>query len=166
MKMKFRAFFLILSLSIALLPVIPVMGADPVSVDDIARQLVCQCGCNSVLNNCTHVDCSSREGMTTLIKQKLDQGQSPDQIIQSFVAQYGEKVLSSPPKRGFNLTAWILPFAAILIGAGVIYLAVKKWVKQGEQSHSEKVTGSQELNEKYQQRLEKELQEFGEKGFR
>lgn len=143
----------------------PVMADSP-TVGDISDQLICQCGCNMVLSNCTHAECMSREAMTTLIEQKLAQGQSEEEIIQSFVAQYGEQVLASPPKRGFNLVAWILPFAAILGGGGVIYIALKKWVWQGRQSPTMATTETDEKDEEYQRRLDKELKEFTGRGFR
>ncbi len=143
----------------------PVM-AESATVSGIAKQLICQCGCTLVLANCTHSECMSRDTMTTLIEQKLAQGQSEEQIIQSFVDQYGEQVLASPPKRGFNLTAWILPFAAILGGGGIIYMALKKWVWQGRQSATPAEAEVEEGDEEYQSRLKKELEEFTERGFR
>ena len=90
--------------------------ADSATVGDISKELICQCDCTMVLNNCSHAECGSREAMTALIEQKLAQGQSKEELIQFSVAQYGEQVLATPPKRGFNLTAWITPFAAILFG--------------------------------------------------
>ncbi len=108
----------------------------------------------------------SREAMTALIEQKLAQGQSEEEIIQFFVAQYGEQVLASPPKRGFNLVAWILPFAAILVGVGVIYFVIRKWVWQGRQSPTIATAETDEKDEEYQHQLEKELKEFTERGFR
>ncbi len=70
--------------------------ANSITVGDIAKQLVCQCGCTMVLSNCTHSECMVRDTMTTLIEQKIAEGQSEEQIIQFFVAQYGEQVLASP----------------------------------------------------------------------
>jgi cytochrome c-type biogenesis protein CcmH len=138
--------------------------ADSATVSDISRELICQCGCAMVLANCTHVECMSRDTMTTLIEQKLAQGQSGEEIVQSFVAQYGEQVLASPPKRGFNLTAWVLPFVAILGGGGVVYIALRNWVRRGQRSQTD--TMAEEGDEEYQRRLEKELDEFTEGGFR
>ncbi len=140
--------------------------ADTTTVSGISGELVCQCGCTMVLSNCSHAECAVREAMTTLIVQKIADGQSKEQIIQSFVAQYGEQVLASPPKRGFNLTAWILPFAALLVGGWVIYVALKKWVGRGRQSQTSAMAEAEEGNEEYQRQLEKELKEFTEKGFR
>ncbi len=154
-----------ITLLLFLLFVSPVR-ADSTTVSDISKQLICQCGCTFVLNSCTHAECSVGVPMTALIKQKIAQGQSEEQIIQFFVAQYGEQVLASPPKRGFNLTAWILPFAAILAGGGVIYIALKKWVRRGRQSQTRATVEPEAGDEEYQRQLEKELDEFSERGFR
>ncbi len=140
--------------------------ANSTTVNDVAKELICQCGCTMVLSNCSHAECASREAMTSLIEQKLAQGQSAEQIIQFFVAQYGEQVLSSPPKRGFNLVAWILPFVAILGGGGVIYIALKAWIRRGKGGQTNALTKVEEMDEEYRRQLEKELEEFTGRGFR
>ena len=153
----------VIALLFILLYVSPVK-ADSATVGDISRQLICQCGCNMVLLNCSHAECHSRETMTALIEQQIEQGQSEEQIMQLFVAQYGEQVLSEPPKRGFNLTAWITPFAAILAGGGVIYVTLKKWVRRGGQIKI--AVDNEEGDEEYRNRLDQELAEFSERSFR
>ena len=140
--------------------------AGTATVSDISKQLICQCGCNMVLLNCSHAECHSREAMTAFINQEIIRGQSEEQIIASFVAQYGEQVLAEPPKRGFNLVAWVTPFAAILAGGGIIYLVLRVWVRRGRRSQAVTVTRHEEEDEVYQHQLEKELQEFTERGFR
>jgi cytochrome c-type biogenesis protein CcmH len=140
--------------------------ADSATVSDISDQLICQCGCGMVLSNCNHVECASRDAMTALIEQKLAQGQSEAEIIQSFVAQYGEQVLASPPKKGFNLVAWVLPIAAILGGGGIIYITLKVWTRRGKIYQTSTMPGAEEEDEEYQHQLEKELEEFTGRGFR
>ncbi len=140
--------------------------AESATVSDISKQLICQCGCTMVLSNCSHAECASREAMTTLIEQKLAQGQPAEQIIQSFVAQYGEQVLSAPPKQGFNLTAWVAPFAALLFGGGVIYITLREWVRRGRRPQTNVMSEAEEGDGEYRHRLEKELKEFTERGFR
>jgi cytochrome c-type biogenesis protein CcmH len=134
------------------------------TVSEISKQLICQCGCTLVLANCTHSECMSRDTMLTLLEQKLAEGQSEEQIIQFFVVQYGEQVLASPPKRGFNLMAWITPFVAILAGGGIIYIVIKKWVRRGTQPQTYPI--AEEEDEKYRHQLEEELKEFAERSFR
>ena len=149
-------------ISVVLLSASPVMADSP-TVSSISEELVCQCGCGRLLNS--HV-CDTQEAMVTLIEQKLAQGQSEEEIIQFFVAQYGEQVLAAPPKQGFNLMVWITPFAAILGGGGVIYLALKKWVGRGRLSQTDAMTEAKEGDEEYRHQLEKELEDFSQGSFR
>ena len=84
---------------------------------------------------------------------------SEEQIIQSYVDQYGETVLSAPPRKGFHLTAWILPFAAFLIGGSILFVYLKQQ-HRAEQS-VEKTTDLRDVAEiqkdTYYQRLQEEL---------
>ncbi len=121
-----------IALLIILLFVSPVR-ADSTTVGDVSKQLICQCGCTKVLSKC---GCSIATEMTASIEQKLAQGQSGEEIIQSFVVQYEEQVLVSPPKRGFNLMAWGLSFAGLLFGGGVVYIALRRRVRQGRHSQT------------------------------
>ncbi len=148
---------------LTVLSVSPVM-AGSATVSDVSGELVCQCGCTMILSNCSHAECVSRDTMTTMIGQKLALGEAPDEIIQYFVARYGEQVLASPPKQGFNLTAWLLPLAALLVGTGVIYAALKQWLWRGHSSPTAPI--SPETNQEYQERLDKELADFNESAFR
>lgn len=140
--------------------------AQTTAAGDIAQQLICQCGCGVVLSDCSHAVCYFRDEMTALIEQQLAQGKSEEQIIAFFVARYGEQVLASPPKRGFNLVAWITPFVAILAGAAIIVFTLRAWVKRGSQAQTTTTTEIEEGEEEYRRRVEEELKEFREKGFR
>jgi len=146
------------------------LSATPVTAtpaaSDIGKELVCQCGCNSILVNCTHSECHSRSSMLTSIEEQLSAGKSGEQIIASVVVIYGEKVLASPPKKGFNLVAWLLPFSAIVAGAVAIALALRVWVGRGRYHNAETESLPGEDNKALQQRLESELKEFPEGGFR
>ena len=68
-------------------------GSGSLSVTDISRELICQCvdECGEILSSC---DCDTAKDLTSLIKQKIGQGQSKEQIIQLFVVKYGEQALA------------------------------------------------------------------------
>ena len=85
--------FLVLALIILILLFAACAGSDSVLASDISRELICQCGCIEVLSTC---DCPLADETNALIEQKLAQGQSKEQILQSFVDQYGEQVLVAP----------------------------------------------------------------------
>lgn len=139
-----------------------ISSTSALTVDDVSRSLICQCGCNMLVSACEGaMACSSADQMKVLIGQKIDQGWSKEQITGYFVAQYGEKVRAAPTKRGFNLTAWILPFVAIIAGAGVIYILVVRWVRRREERVELGVPSeSGGVDRKYEDRFRKELESF------
>ena len=136
--------------------------AQEPSVESVANKVVCQCGCNLILNNCLHEGCGSAEPMRAFIRAQLAQGRSEDQIIGAFVQQYGEQVLASPPKRGFNLTAWTFPFIALIAGGMVLAYTLRTWVHKGAPPPAPVVPSVKPEDEEYRHRLERELEEFGE----
>jgi cytochrome c-type biogenesis protein CcmH/NrfF len=54
-------------------------------------------------------------------------GEADDLIIQDFVQEYGEKVLSAPPATGFNSIAWYIPGVAFAIGLGIVVTLIRLW---------------------------------------
>jgi cytochrome c-type biogenesis protein CcmH len=156
--MRSKKIIILLLLSFLLSGLVLVAPALALSVNDIARDLICTCGCGKVLDVC---EMESARQMRALIKEMIDQGQDRDQIVTYFVDQYGEKVLATPPKKGFNLTAWIIPFVVIAIGAGIIYLVITKWVLRGKiRPKYMRKTDLPEIEDKYSEKLKKELEEF------
>jgi cytochrome c-type biogenesis protein CcmH len=91
----------------------------------IQANLMCQCGCTMVLSTC---ECGTAEQMRGEIAAMLDKGQTQDDILNFYVGKYGDKVLAAPKAQGFNLSAYITPFAVILAGGGVLGLIVRQWV--------------------------------------
>jgi cytochrome c-type biogenesis protein CcmH len=89
----------------------------------------------------------------------IDQGMTEDQIIKSYVAQYGETVLAAPPKKGFQLTAWAIPFAAFLIGGLVLAVFLKRQQQPPDDNppNSPEPT-EQERDEHYRKLLNDELE--------
>ena len=65
--------------------------------------------------------------MKTLIREKLEAGQEPHEVIDYFVARYGEWVLLRPKASGFNLTVWLLPPILTLLGFWLVVSAFRRW---------------------------------------
>lgn len=94
--------------------------------NEISDRLVCQCGCNMILQVCNHVNCPSAVPMRHSIETQLLAGAPNDSIVAGFVGEYGLKVLSSPPTSGFNLAAWVMPGFALLVGLfAAVYLSMR-----------------------------------------
>lgn len=126
----------------------------------IEKLIVCQDDCGMILADC---DNQTAVYMRNIIKQKLSEGKNQQEILDYFVGIYGEKVLASPTKKGFNITVWVIPFAALLGGGILVYLALDKWVFINKMEKEDKpnlnTEVSPELNE-YQDKLDKELKKY------
>ena len=96
--------------------------------------------------------------MREVIREKLKEGESPEQIRAYFVSRYGEWILLAPKRQGFNWVAWLLPFGAILGGLGVIGWVVRRAIARGRAPREEEL---HPLDPRYAGRLEAELKEWG-----
>jgi cytochrome c-type biogenesis protein CcmH len=141
--------------------VLPALG---VAQPDISKEykeatdkLVCQCGCNEQLSVCAMQNCSSATPMRAEIRERLQRGESVDRIVQSFVDRYGKQVLSAPTMKGFDITAWIMPFVILCVGAVVVSWIAVKMVRRSPEAE---VIGQPPIVA--DSRIEKELKEFEE----
>jgi cytochrome c-type biogenesis protein CcmH len=67
--------------------------------------------------------------MRGVITEQLRAGKTDQQVIDYFVAKYGEWILLEPKARGFNLIAYFLPLIMLAAGMAVIYVSVRKWTR-------------------------------------
>jgi cytochrome c-type biogenesis protein CcmH/NrfF len=95
--------------------------------NDLGHQMMCTCGCNQLLGECNHVGCPTSPGMRDELSAAIAGGSSDKEILASFSAKYGATVLAAPTMEGFNLVAWIAPFA--VFGAATLgtILLVRRW---------------------------------------
>ena len=103
---------------------------DPAQVKrfhSVCKRLVCQCGCNLVLDDCNHFQCGSATPMRARVDKEILEGKGDQEIINGFVEDMGLVVLSAPPTSGFNITAWILPGVLLSIAVVVILLLLRRW---------------------------------------
>ena len=63
--------------------------------------------------------------MRGIVRDKLADGETEDQIKRFFVERYGPSVLLEPPRRGFSLTAWVVPPVAVAAGVALFFLALR-----------------------------------------
>ena len=130
-------------------------------VNDIARQLYCPVCENTPLDVCPTQACAEwRE----LIREKLTEGWSDEQIIQYFVARFGDRVLATPPPRGLNWLVYIVPLFAFFVGAYLLYHAFTSWGLSLKsislQALPEKSQEKPEIGDEFTERLEEELRNF------
>ena len=130
---------------------------------NLENALMCKCDdkCGKVLINCT---CDTAEQTRVEFSKMLDSGLTVDQIIQMQVGKYGETVLAAPTKSGFKLTAWLTPFAAILVGGLGIRKIIEVWTRKTHANREEKKSSQEEASDtlpnKYSSRLQDELDQI------
>ncbi len=101
---------------------------DPATrFQEIGHQMMCICGCNQILLECNHVGCPASDGMRNELMAAVDRGDSNSLVEQSFVQKYGPTVLAAPTNKGFDRAAYIMPFAALFLGFGLIGLVIRSW---------------------------------------
>jgi len=98
-------------------------AADPQA--EAESRLMCYCGCTDLTVRVCN--CGTAAGIKTDIAGRLAAGESVDQVVDAYVAKHGEQIRSAPTRRGFNLLAWIMPFAAILAGGFMVVRLVRRW---------------------------------------
>jgi cytochrome c-type biogenesis protein CcmH len=113
----------LVGLLVALTAAAPV---DERTVHDIAAELRCVV-CQSLSVADSPSETASQ--MRGVIRERLAAGDTPEQVKAYFVDKYGLWILLSPPRQGFNLLVWIVPFAGLLAGLAVVALVVRRWTR-------------------------------------
>jgi cytochrome c-type biogenesis protein CcmH len=94
------------------------------------------------------------------IREMLSAGKSEEQILEYYVAEYGERILASPRARGFNILAYVLPWAALAAGMAVLVLALRRWLSRKVLPVPGEIPSSPGPAADYDARIEKELRQF------
>lgn len=121
--MKRRVAFFVLAAAVAAMILGPGAGATPPSAAGLESELVCPV-CGTTLDQS---DAPVAQRMKAFIRARIAAGDSGQQIKDELVAQFGQEVLARPPKGGFGLLAWLLPLAAVGVGAVTVALLVRSW---------------------------------------
>lgn len=139
-------------------------SASALTETEVAEGLLCYACPGEPLN----VDrCSGGDQMRDAISRLIREGKTKEEILEYFAAQYGENILTAPPKRGFNLVAYLGPFVGLVVGALVATMVVRRW---SADSRSGSATGQKApalqapLDETTKRRIEDELSNLEKEG--
>jgi cytochrome c-type biogenesis protein CcmH len=126
------------------------------ALPDVEDEVMCPiCGTALNLSSSPQAD---RE--RAFIRRRIAAGKTKDQIKAELVAQYGTRVLAEPPKSGFDLTAWLVPAAAILLAAVAIALGLWRWRRAGRGGGGPPPGGRPPLDPADAERLDADLARY------
>ncbi len=94
---------------------------------NLGKKLMCMCGCNQILTACNHVGCATSTAMLKKLDLVVARNEPDDLTLQSFVQEYGTRVLAEPPAKGFNRLAWFIPIVAFALGLGIVLVVISHW---------------------------------------
>jgi cytochrome c-type biogenesis protein CcmH len=136
---------------------------EKVSFQALEESLTCQCGCGLTVHSCNHLQCPSAIPLRQEIRAQMSLGLDQEGVLGHFEQTYGEKILSSPTTRGFNLAAWVMPFFMVAAGSLFVMFTLLRWRRaprasdptspQTDAVRDDKTKGLEEV-------LERELKEF------
>lgn len=121
---------LVVALLVGLLRTTALAAGAP-TFQEIEESLTCQCGCGLTVHGCNHLQCPSAIPLRQEIREQLGLGIDKEQVLAHFEQKYGEKILSSPTTRGFNLTAWAMPFVILAAGGVFVVVTLLRWRRAG-----------------------------------
>lgn len=128
-------------------------------VNAIAKELYCPVCENVPLDVCETQACADwRDEIRTM----LAEGRSEQYIFDYFSGRYGQRVLATPEREGFDLIVWLLPPLGVVAGAVVLIAALRRMAPGSFEAQAVPAAAVRydDLDPEYVARLERELQEF------
>lgn len=108
-------------------------------VQAIEKQIRCTCGCNLDVYTCRTTDftCTTSPAMHRAVLARLDSAlqagyddaQASRVVLAGFERQYGQQVYMAPPRRGFNWSAYVMPFVALAFGIVLVVWLMRRWIR-------------------------------------
>ncbi|HEX2436268.1 MAG TPA: cytochrome c-type biogenesis protein CcmH [Solirubrobacterales bacterium] len=119
-----RAAATALVLVVAAIAAAPAPAAEPrASLTDIEDEVMCPI-CGTPLNLAA---APQAERQRAFIRRLLAEGRTKEEIKDALVREYGPEVLATPEGGGFDLAAWLVPGAGLLLAALALAIGVRRW---------------------------------------
>jgi len=94
------------------------------------------------------------------IRKMLGQNKTRQQIIDAYVAEYGDRILAEPPARGFSAALYVLPWLFLAGSIGVVVVVIRHLrapVAPAAAPSAARATTSADESEDETERLDDEL---------
>jgi cytochrome c-type biogenesis protein CcmH len=151
--LRFKNNWLCLAMTAAALVAQTASEKPSLDVRRVGARIACQCGCKDSVATCSMLECHFSKPAKEKIAQMQSVGMSDDQIVQSFIREYGQGVYLAPP----NAMGWIVPYASVGAGLVVIWLFIRKYRKPKPLTELGPVEIDDPALNKYRDQIEKDL---------
>ena len=119
----------------------------------VGSRLQCQCGCKDSIATCSMLECSFSKPAKEKIARMQGVGMADQQIIDAFIRDNGPGIYLAPP----SPFGWIVPYAAVVPGLGLIWLFVRKYRRPKPLVEVGTIEIDDPALEKYKDQIEKDL---------
>jgi cytochrome c-type biogenesis protein CcmH len=124
--------------------------------------LLCRCGCpRETLGTCT---CTTAHQVRGALREQLAAGKSVEELKAAYAARYGTDAIGVPPNTGSQRAVWLFPLVAIVLGAGLVGVILRRWVRRSSAEEPKKAEASREptpaddkTDKEYDRKLDDEL---------
>lgn len=145
----------LLAVVVALALAGPAAAACPTAVD-LEDELVCPT-CETTLDQ-SNAPVADR--MRAVIRERVAACVPKERIKAELVAEFGPRVLAEPRKEGFELLAWLLPLAGVVLGAAAVGYGAWRWSRSRAEPADASANGRAPLTPELERRVDDELVRF------
>lgn len=129
---------------------------DDADIQAVEKRLRCTCGCTLDVYTCRTTDfsCTYSPELHREVLRLRQSGMTGQQIVDAFVAKYGEQALMAPKPQGFNLAGYLLPGSLVTAAAGVmLWILARRRVRTADELVPATVDATPEELERLRQAL-------------
>lgn len=141
--------------ALVLVPAAAAGEAHP-TLNDLEDEVMCP-ACGTTL---AQSDSAAAAQVKRVIRDRIAAGDTKSEIKAVLVRSYGKSILAAPPKHGFDLLAWLLPLAGVVVAAGLLGVAAWRWSRARSEPAPPPVAssnGRSRLDPELERRLDEEL---------
>jgi len=138
-------------------------GAILESEEAMGVTTVIQCFCGTCVNQTLHdCTCGTAARERQRVKDRLEGGETPDEIVQAYIEEHGSQVRIVPERTGLNFVGWIVPFLGSVAGLLILTFVLLAWTRRTvpHPARGVPVDMSGDPDGKLRARLARDLEEF------
>ena len=133
------------------------VAADPQALEREARQLEAKlmAPCCWAQQVSLHQSPAADE-IKQNIRRLLAEGKTSQQILDRYVAEYGDRILAEPPARGFSRLIYVAPWVFLVASVGLVVVVIRRLRAVGP-APSKRESTAAPPNEDEAERIDEEL---------